>query len=141
VSLDRAAERGRVEARKHDARGAEERRRHVGGPDAEAERGGQGRQEDVFRPELARLHGQTVEVIPARLIVGDALGKSGRAGGRIEEPQVVRAEAPPADERERRDDRVIGQLAVGHDVNPQRVTGVQQVLGDAGSVQVTELGA
>ena len=90
--LDR---RFRVELAKQDGRCAEQRRGEVLGPEAEAEGGWQGAQEDLVVRKLPHVRGEAVKVEPAKLVVEDDLRKTGRAGGRVVEAVDVRGESAP----------------------------------------------
>ena len=91
VTLDRRAGRGRVEAFDAHGRRAEVDRCGVGGPDAEAERGGDHRKEHVVGGELAVGDGLLVEVVPPILGVHNAFGQPGGARRGVDEEGVVGA--------------------------------------------------
>ena len=89
VALDGRAGRCRVEAFDEHRRGAQVDRCGVRGPDAEAERCGNDRQEDVVGGELAVGDRLLVEVVPAVLGVDDALGQAGGARRGVDQERVV----------------------------------------------------
>jgi hypothetical protein len=64
-----------------------------------------------------------VEVEPAPLVVHDALGQAGGAGGGVEQEQIVRCQAAPGEGGA----RVVPGLGQGRSVDEQRLA-----LGDAG---------
>ena len=55
---------------------------------------GSAEQEDVALGEVGGVDGEAVEVVPALLVVHHALRQPGRAGGRVEQEEVVDREAP-----------------------------------------------
>ena len=72
--------------------------REVRRPQAEAEGGRHGTEEDVVGGERAGLGRQLVEVEPSVLGVQDALGQPRRARSRVDHEQVVGTQRPPGQE-------------------------------------------
>jgi len=82
-----------VETAADDGGSAEHDRRVVRGPEPETEGGGKERHEDVVRPDVAVAAGDLMEVEPAILEVQHALREPGGARGRVDEREVVGADA------------------------------------------------
>ena len=91
VPLDGRAGRAGVEPLDEHRRRAQIDRCGVGGPDSEAERCRDDRQEDVVGGQLAVGDGLLVEVVPAVLGVDDAFGQPGGARRGVDQEDVVGA--------------------------------------------------
>ena len=117
-----------VELRRQHRRAAEHAGREVRRPQAEAEGGRHGTEEDVVGGERAGLGRQLVEVEPSVLGVQHALGQPGRARGRVDHEQVVGTQRPPGQEAGRRGRS--GRLDRGSVDEDRRVREVQHVGND-----------
>ncbi len=92
-ALDQLQRQRGVEALHRDGRHAEVGGGEVRGPLAEAEGRGDRRHEDLVLGEVADFDRALVEVPPAVLRVHHALRQAGGAGGRVDQPELVGAEA------------------------------------------------
>ena len=71
---------------------AEEGRRHVTGPDPEAEGRWNKAHENILAVKFSVANGEFVEGLPACQVVGHALRHARRAGGRVEKRDLIRRE-------------------------------------------------
>ena len=110
MTLDGFAGSDGVEPLDSDCRGTQMNRRGVRGPDAEAERRGDHREEHIVGCEFAVGDGLLVEVVPPVLGVDNAFGQSGGTRRGVDQEDVVGPHGRKAVRVRRSGSRVDGQF-------------------------------